>query len=145
MKNKIFAFTFIFVLVFVSSAFAEIISGPGVAIVEVEGGKIQGYIRDGIFTYHGVPYAEAEIFMPPTKLKSWEGVKLAMNYGPMSPQDITPEVNNIQCSVLEILIILLCKLRRNIHYNIVENILNVFLGFSDRLNDIIEECRILRH
>ena len=91
MKQKIFVFALIIAFLLSSSAFAEIISGPGVAVVEVEGGKIQGYIRDGIFTYHGIPYAESEIFMPPTKLKSWKGIKLALNYGPMSPQDTTPE------------------------------------------------------
>ncbi len=91
MRRKIFAFAFIFALVLSGTAFAEIISGPGIAVVEVEGGKIQGYIHDEIFTYHGVPYAESEIFMPPAKLKSWDGVKLALNYGPMPPQDITPE------------------------------------------------------
>ena len=91
MKKKIFICAFIFALVLSGTAFAEIISGSGIAIVETEAGKIQGYIRNGIFTYHGVPYAEAELFMPPTKLKSWEGIKLALNYGPMSPQDTTPE------------------------------------------------------
>lgn len=91
MKKKIFAYALVIAFAFIGVSSAEIISGPGVAVVEVEGGKIQGYIRDGIFTYHGVPYAEAEIFMPPAKLKSWDGIKLAFNYGPMSPQDITPE------------------------------------------------------
>ena len=91
MKRKIFACALIIALAFTDVSSAEIISGPGVAVVEVDGGKIQGYIRNGIFTYHGVPYAEAEIFMPPAKLKSWDGIKTALNYGPMSPQDISPE------------------------------------------------------
>ena len=68
---------------------AEILSGPGVAVVEVEGGKLQGYIRDGIYTYHGIPYAETERFMPPTKLPSWEGIRMAVTYGAVSPQGIT--------------------------------------------------------
>ena len=91
MRRKIFVFALIIAFLLSTSVFAEIISGPGVAVVEVESGKIQDYIRNEIFTYHGVPYAEAELFMPPTKLKSWEGIKLTLNYGPMSPQDIMSE------------------------------------------------------
>ena len=69
MKRKIFVCAFIFALAFVGVSYAEIISGSGIAVVEVDGGKLQGYIRNNIFTYHGVPYAEAELFMPPTKLQ----------------------------------------------------------------------------
>ena len=86
MKKKIFACALVIALAFIGASSAEIISGPGVAVVDVEGGKIQGYIRNGIFTYHGVPYAEAELFMPPTKLKSWDGIKMAVTYGAVSPQ-----------------------------------------------------------
>ena len=46
-----------------------LIAGPGIAVVETAQGKVQGYIRNGIFTYHGIPYAEAERFMPPEKVK----------------------------------------------------------------------------
>ena len=93
MMRKIFecALIIALALTLIGVSSAEIISGPGVAVVDVEGGKIQGYISNKIFTYHGVPYAESENFMPPEKLKSWDGIKLALNYGPMSPQDITPE------------------------------------------------------
>lgn len=49
-------------------------------------GKIQGY-RDGdIYTFKGVPYAEAERFMPPTKPKAHEGVVKHRVYGPKAPQ-----------------------------------------------------------
>ncbi len=91
MKRKAIFSAVMLVLCLAVSACAEILAGPGIAVVDVEGGKLQGYIRNGIYTYHGVPYAEAEIFMPPTKLPAWEGVKLALNYGPMSPQDTSPE------------------------------------------------------
>lgn len=56
------------------------------AVVETESGKIQGYIRNGIFTYHGVPYAEADLFMPSTKLKALDGIRMAVTYGAISPQ-----------------------------------------------------------
>ena len=79
MRKNIFAI----VIIAVMSAFptyAEILAGSGIAVVDVEGGKLQGYIRNGIFTYHGVPYAEAEPFMPPTKLKAWDDVRMAVTY-----------------------------------------------------------------
>ena len=64
--RKIFAVTLV-VLALTGSAFAEILAGPGIAVVSTQSGQLQGYIRNGIFTYHGVPYAQAERFMPPRK------------------------------------------------------------------------------
>ena len=86
MKHKFFVCAVILVIAFVGCASAEILSGPGIAVVEVEGGKLQGYIRNGIYTYHGVPYAESELFMPPAKVPAWEGVRMAVTYGAVSPQ-----------------------------------------------------------
>ena len=35
----------------------------------------------------GIPYAEAkERFVPAERVTPWEGVRLAFNYGPISPQ-----------------------------------------------------------
>lgn len=93
MRKKIFAFAFICaVFIFITgAASADIIAGPGVAVVETAQGKIQGYIHNKIFTYHGIPYAEAERFMPPEKVKPWEGVRMALTYGAMSPQSTARE------------------------------------------------------
>ena len=33
-------------------------AGPGIATVETDKGTVQGYISDGIYTFHGIPYAE---------------------------------------------------------------------------------------
>ncbi|MBQ7594371.1 MAG: carboxylesterase/lipase family protein [Synergistaceae bacterium] len=88
--KKYFA-SIVLLLLLVSSAYAEILAGPGIAVVDVEGGKLQGYVHDGIFTYHGVPYAQAEPFMPPVKVPAWEGIKLALTYGTMSPQSTSPQ------------------------------------------------------
>ena len=79
------------VLAFAGVASAEIQAGPGIAVVDTEAGKLQGYIRNGIYTYHGVPYAQTERFMPPTKVPAWEGIRLALTYGTMSPQDTSRE------------------------------------------------------
>lgn len=63
-----------------------LIAGPGIAVAETTAGKVQGYVHNGIFTYHGIPYAEADRFMPPTKVKPWEGVRMALTDGPIAPQ-----------------------------------------------------------
>ena len=91
MTRKIFVFALVIVLAMSAASSAEILAGPGIAVVSTQSGQLQGYIRNGIFTYHGVPYAQTERFMPPTKFPAWEGVKLALNYGTMSPQDTSRE------------------------------------------------------
>ena len=66
---------------FASSASASqerLLAGPGIAVVQTKAGTLQGYVRQGIFTYKGVPYAEAERFMPPQPVAPWQGVRLAL-------------------------------------------------------------------
>lgn len=56
-------------------------------VVKTTAGLIQGTDNDGIFTYLGVPYAEAtERFVPAGEVKPWDGVRKADAYGVMSPQ-----------------------------------------------------------
>ena len=55
-------------------------------VLTVTGGQLTGGTEDGVFTYLGVPYAEAsERFVPPTET-SWNGVFEATDYGAISPQ-----------------------------------------------------------
>lgn len=62
-------------------------AGNGIAVAETSGGAVQGYISDGTYTYHGIPYGEAsERFVPAHKTESWNGVKTAYSYGPIAPQ-----------------------------------------------------------
>lgn len=57
------------------------------AIAETSAGRIQGYISDGIYTYHGIPYAQAdERFVPAKEVTPWEGIYDATAYGPISLQ-----------------------------------------------------------
>ncbi len=60
-------------------------AGRDVAVVQTESGKVRGYIHNGIYTYKGIPYAEAERFMPPSKPKSWQDVRSSLTYGPVCP------------------------------------------------------------
>ena len=46
----------------------ELVAAPNVAVVNTKAGKLQGYIHNGIYTYKGVQYAQAERFMPPQKV-----------------------------------------------------------------------------
>ncbi len=69
---------------------STVIAGKGKAIVETTAGKVSGAIRNGIFSFKGMPYAgpvagEAR-FMPPTKPTPWAGVRSSMQYGQVCPQ-----------------------------------------------------------
>jgi para-nitrobenzyl esterase len=56
-------------------------------IVETTAGLVQGTENDGIYTYLGVPYAQAtERFVPAGDVEPWDGIRMADTYGPMSPQ-----------------------------------------------------------
>jgi len=59
-------------------------------IVETDLGRVRGYIRNGIFTFKGIPYGEdtggAARFLPPKKAKPWTDVRSSMQYGSVCPQ-----------------------------------------------------------
>ena len=70
-------------------------NGAQVAVVETNSGKVRGYIHNGIYTYKGIPYAQAKRFEAPQKPKPWEGVRSSMTYGPVSPlMTPTTQVND---------------------------------------------------
>jgi para-nitrobenzyl esterase len=60
------------------------------AVVSTHAGRVRGYIRNGIYTFKGLPYAEstagANRFMPPATLNPWVGIRSCLSYGPVSPQ-----------------------------------------------------------
>ena len=56
-------------------------------IVMTSGGQVRGYMADEIYTYHGIPYAQAaERFVPAEAVEPWEGILDTTAYGPTSPQ-----------------------------------------------------------
>lgn len=69
-----------------SSVIHTITASDKIAIAETESGKVAGYIDDGIYIYKGIPYAEAERFMPPHSPQSWEGIRSSRAYGATCPQ-----------------------------------------------------------
>jgi len=68
------------------------LAGADIAIVQTASGKVRGYIHKGTFVYKGIPYAQAERFMPPAKPDAWEGIKSSMAWGPVCPMMTPPTV-----------------------------------------------------
>lgn len=69
---------------------APLIARDGDAVAATRAGRVAGYIRRGIFTFKGIPYADtctgANRFMPPVKSRSWEGLRSSRQYGFVAPQ-----------------------------------------------------------
>ncbi len=54
--------------------------------VKISSGEVEGVLDKGIFIYKGIPYATAERFMPPEKIKKFDGVFKADKLGDICPQ-----------------------------------------------------------
>ncbi len=66
------------------SGIAQVTTGANVAVVGTESGKVRGYVHNAIYTYKGIPYAEAARFEAP-RLVKWEGIRSSLTYGPVAP------------------------------------------------------------
>ena len=77
---------------------STIVASDEDAIAETVTGKIRGYIRNGIFTYKGIPYGDTTAgsgrFQPPQKASPWTGVRSSMQYGRVCPQGPRASWNN---------------------------------------------------
>ena len=66
-------------------------------IIETNAGKIQGYQKDDIHIFKGIPYAQPPVgelrFKPSIPRATWEGVLDCTQYGPIAPQRIDPVMN----------------------------------------------------
>lgn len=62
-----------------------LVNGENIAVAQTNSGKVRGYIHNGVYTYKGIPYAQAKRFQAPEKPAPWEGVRSSMTYGPVSP------------------------------------------------------------
>jgi para-nitrobenzyl esterase len=63
------------------------LAGPGIAVVSTEAGRVQGFVRNGVYSYFGIPYAEApRRFATAKPVTPWQGIRLAVTPGAISPQ-----------------------------------------------------------
>lgn len=69
----------------IQTADAQLQTGENVGVTSTDAGKVRGYINNGIFTYKGIPYAEAKRFEAPQKPKAWSNVRSSFSYGPVAP------------------------------------------------------------
>lgn len=60
-------------------------------IAETSNGKVRGYGRKGVIKFKGIPYAGppdgANRFKPPVPVEPWTGVRDALEYSPIAPQN----------------------------------------------------------
>ncbi len=75
-------------------AIAQMQTGENVAVTNTDAGKVRGYIHNSIYTYKGIPYAEAKRFEAPQKPKPWTNVRSSMTYGPVAP--LTDPTTSVQ-------------------------------------------------
>jgi para-nitrobenzyl esterase len=73
-----------------------LVASAKVAVVKTASGRVQGFIRRGIYTWRGIPYARADRFMPPHAPDPWTGVRLALSYGNICPQPVSSELREPQ-------------------------------------------------
>lgn len=59
-------------------------------VVKTEKGKVKGILQDGIYRFHGIPYAKAPVgalrFCMPEEAEAWDGVYDAAARKPIEPQ-----------------------------------------------------------
>ena len=59
-------------------------------VVKTTEGRLRGFFLDDLYIFHGIKYADARRFQPPTAPEPWEGVKDATNYGYICPVSAEP-------------------------------------------------------
>jgi para-nitrobenzyl esterase len=63
----------------------QLVTGENAAVTSTTEGKVRGYINNSVYTYKGIPYAEAKRFEAPHRPAPWTGIRSSMTWGPVAP------------------------------------------------------------
>lgn len=85
---------------------ASCAKSPVSEIVEVEGGKIQGYVSESLTVYKGIPFAAPPVgelrWKAPQPVLPWEGIRSAAEFGPSPIQAGNPGETSEDCLYLNV-------------------------------------------
>jgi para-nitrobenzyl esterase len=76
---------------------SKVVASDSTTVVETGAGKVRGFERNGVYIFKGVPYGAstsgARRFMPPAKPEPWTGIRNALAYGRVCPQEDSVHFN----------------------------------------------------
>jgi para-nitrobenzyl esterase len=75
----------------------KVVCSDSATVLETAAGRIRGFKRNGIYAFKGVPYgastAGGKRFMPPATPEPWTGIRNALAYGRVCPQEDSAHFN----------------------------------------------------